>query len=129
MSPNAVMGIASSSAYLTVWDPRTPLGDGIPTWWKLQYVLNTNDPTLATNYPPGDKLTYLEKYLYGLNPLTNDTDGDGLTDYDEIFIYHTNPLLPSTAGDGIPDGWKVLYGLSPLISIANSEAGFDGVTY
>jgi hypothetical protein len=57
--------------------------------------LSTNDPTLATNYPPADsQLTYLEKYLYGLNPLTNDTDGDGLTDYAEIFVYHTNPLIP-----------------------------------
>jgi YD repeat-containing protein len=127
---NAVMTIVSSNAFLMVLDTSIPLDDGIPNWWKEEYGLSTNDPTLATNYPPADnQLTYLEKYLYGLNPLTNDTDGDGLTDYDEIFIYHTNPLLPSTAGDGIPDGWKVQYGLNPLISIANSEAGFDGVTY
>ncbi len=126
---NAVMTIVSSNAFLKVVDTLIPLNDGIPNWWKEEYGLSTNDPMLATNYPPGDKLTYLEKYLYGLNPLTNDTDGDGLTDYDEIFIYHTNPLLANSAGDGIPDGWKVQYGLNPLIAIANSEAGFDGVTY
>ncbi len=127
---NAVMTIVSSNAFLKVLDTEVLVNDGIPNWWKEEYGLSTNDPTLATNYPPADnQLTYLEKYLYGLNPLTNDTDGDGLTDYDEIFIYHTNPLLASTAGDGIPDGWKVQYGLNPLIPIANSEAGFDGVTY
>jgi YD repeat-containing protein len=126
---NVVTTLNSSSIYLTVLDTNDPTGGIIPNWWKEEYELSINDPTLATNYPPGDKLTYLEKYLYGLNPLTNDTDGDGLTDYDEIFIYHTNPLLPSTAGDSIPDGWKVQYGLNPLIPIANSEAGFDGVTY
>jgi hypothetical protein len=126
---NAVMTLVSSNAFLKVLDTAIPLGDDIPNWWKLQYGLSTNDSTLATNYPPGDKLTYLEKYLYGLNPLTNDTDGDGLTDYDEIFIYHTNPLLANTTGDGIPDGWKVQYGINPLIANATNEAGFDGVTY
>jgi YD repeat-containing protein len=126
---NNIVTITSSNAILIVIDSTDTDHDSIPNYWEQLYGLNLNDPTTATNYPPGDKLTYLEKYLYGLNPLTNDTDGDGLTDYDEIFIYHTNPLLASTASDGIPDGWKVQYGLNPLIPIANSEAGFDGVTY
>ncbi len=126
---NVVGIVVSTNAYLTVLDPRDPWGDGIPNWWKSQYGLSLTDPTLATNDPTGDKLTYFEKYVYGLNPLTNDTDGDGLTDYDEIFDHHTNPLLASTSGDGIPDGWKVLYGMDPLIANANSVAGFDGVTY
>lgn len=126
---DVVMSVNSSNVYLTVLDTNMLFGESIPNWWKSQYGLSLTDPTLATNYPPGDKLTYLEKYLYGLNPLTTDTDGDGITDYDEIFIYHSNPLLASTAGDGIPDGWKVQYGLNPLIPIANSEAGFDGITY
>ena len=124
------MTIVSSNVFLKVLDTAIPLNDGIPNWWKEEYGLSTNDPTLATNYPPADsQLTYLEKYLYGLNPLTNDTDGDGLTDYDEIFIYHTNPLQANTAGDGIPDGWKVQFGLNPLVADANNVAGFDGITY
>ena len=127
---NAVMTVVSSNAFLKVLDTAIPLNDGIPNWWKEEYGLSTNDPTLATNYPPADsQLTYLEKYLYGLNPLTNDTDGDGLTDYAEIFVYHTNPLSANTAGDAIPDGWKVEYGLNPLVADANNVAGFDGVTY
>lgn len=126
---NSVMTILSSNAFLNVVVGPDSDGDGIPNYWEIRYGLNPNDPTDATNYPPGDKLTYLEKYLYGLNPLTNDTDGDGLTDYDEIFVYHTNPLSPYTAGDGISDGWKVQYGINPLIAIANNEAGFNGTTY
>ncbi len=124
---NVVGTVVSSNAFLTVLDPRNPFGDGIPNWWKTQYSLSLTDPTLATNYPSGDKLTYLEKYLYGLNPLTNDTDGDGLTDYDEIFIYHTNPLLADTDGDGIPDGWEVQHGLNPLVNDA-TQIGSDGVS-
>lgn len=36
-----------------------------------------------------------------------DTDGDGLSDYNELFAYHSSPYLFSTAGDGISDGVKV----------------------
>lgn len=33
-----------------------------------------------------------------------DTDGDGLTDWEEVHVYHTNPLNPDTDGDGLSDG-------------------------
>lgn len=39
-----------------------------------------------------------------------DTDGDGLSDWDEINVYHTNPDLRDTCGDGIPDNIRVLTG-------------------
>jgi YD repeat-containing protein len=126
---NAVMTVVSSNAFLEVLDTAIPLGDGIPNWWKLQYGFSLSDPTLATNHPSGDRLTYLQKFLYGLNPLTIDNDGDGISDYDEIFLYHSNPLSANTAGDGIPDGWKVQHGMDALASNANNEVGFDGVSY
>ena len=74
-------------------------------------------------------MTYLQVYLYGLDPTKLDYDGDGLSDYDEIFVYHTNPLLPDSDGDGIPDAWEVQHGMNPLVNDAGNEAGFDGVTY
>ena len=126
---NLVITLNSSNIYLTVLDTNQPFADGIPNWWKEEYGLSTNSPTLATSYPPGDKLTYLQKFLYGLNPLTNDTDGDGVSDYDEMFVYHSNPLSTNTAGDGIPDGWKVQYGLNPSANDANNQVGATGVTY
>ncbi len=126
---NVVGTVMSSNAYLRVLDPRNPFGDGIPNWWKTQYGLSLTDPNLASEYPTNDLLTYLQKYLYGLNPLTNDTDGDGISDYEEIFVYGSNPTNACTAGDGIPDGWKARFYLNPVIGIANAEAGFDGVSY
>jgi hypothetical protein len=47
--------------------------------------------------------------------LTNDADGDGLTDAYELLVSHTDPNKSDTSGDGMLDGWKVLWGLNPLI--------------
>ena len=40
----------------------------------------------------------------GADPLVEDTDGDGLTDGNELFATDTDPLLWDTNGDGIGDG-------------------------
>ncbi len=55
-----------------------------------------------------------EVIVYKTNPLNPDTDGDGLSDGDEVLIWHTNPLNPDTDGDGYPDGTEVKNGYNPL---------------
>src|SRR5205823_14967458 len=45
---------------------------------------------------------------------TLDSDGDGLTDDQEVDL-GTDPLSADTDGDGIPDGREVSLGLDPLI--------------
>lgn len=42
-----------------------------------------------------------------------DTDGDGLTDEEEIIV-GTDPLNPDTDGDGFPDGLELALGSNPL---------------
>lgn len=43
-----------------------------------------------------------------------DTDGDGLSDWDEVMIYGTSPLLPDTDGDGWSDYAEVInFGFDP----------------
>ncbi len=54
-----------------------------------------------------------------------DSDGDGLTDTDEINIYGTDPDNPDTDGDGLPDGWEVQHTLSPLNNAGNDGAAGD----
>ncbi|MDX2505040.1 MAG: matrixin family metalloprotease, partial [Gammaproteobacteria bacterium] len=42
-----------------------------------------------------------------------DSDGDGLSNYDEINIYLTNPNMPDSDNDGIDDGAEVSNGSDP----------------
>lgn len=43
-----------------------------------------------------------------------DTDGDGLSDYDEEKLYATSPYMRDTDGDGLPDNVELATGEDPL---------------
>ena len=58
---------------------------------------------------------------------TTDTDGDGLTDDDEVTIYGTDPINPDTDGDGVGDGGEVANGTDPLNPDTDGDGVGDGV--
>ena len=58
----------------------------------------------------------------GTDLKTTDSDGDGLTDYEEIYIYHTNPNKADTDGDGIDD-----YTETKLAFSDPNKADFNGL--
>lgn len=126
---NVAGSVTSSAVLLGITNALDSDEDGIPDWWESTFGLNPSNPSDATNYPPGDQLTYLQKYLYGLDPLTSDTDNDGVSDYRELFTYGTDPRIADTSGDGIPDGWEIQFGLNPLANNSKRQAGFVGVSY
>ena len=56
------------------------------------------------------------------DPFNPDTDGDNLTDYEEVYVYFTNPLVKDTDGDGIDDYEEVKIALSnPLVADFSGE--------
>lgn len=55
----------------------------------------------------------------------DDTDGDGLTDYEE-YVLGTNPVHWDSDGDGVPDGLEVMRGTDPLKGESGKEANTDG---
>ncbi|MBI4556424.1 MAG: SBBP repeat-containing protein [Candidatus Hydrogenedentes bacterium] len=57
---------------------------------------------------------------------SQDTDGDGLTDSDEINVYHTSELKRDTDDDGINDDVEIAYGSDPLTPNARPVADIDG---
>jgi len=58
-------------------------------------------------------------YVYNRNVIMTpkgpevDSDGDGLSDDDEINKYGTDPTNPDTDGDGCEDGFEVTHGFDP----------------
>jgi hypothetical protein len=52
-------------------------------------------------------------------PTAKDTDGDGLSDGDELTIQFTNPFLADTDLDGVNDGDEVKNGTNPLVIFSN----------
>jgi 5-hydroxyisourate hydrolase-like protein (transthyretin family) len=83
---------------------------GIPDDWAIAHGLDPNDPAMPFEDPDHDGLTNLQEFQNGTDPHNPDTDGDGLTDGQEVLMYHTNPLLFSTDGTGISDGIEVADG-------------------
>ncbi len=49
----------------------------------------------------------------GTDDTTGDTDGDGLSEVEEILIHGTNWLQADSDGDGIDDGDEVAAGTDP----------------
>ena len=63
----------------------------------------------------GTSLTDEENHRHGTDPFNVDTDGDGLTDYEEVNVYGTDPLNPDTDFDGLTDYEEVKrYKTDPL---------------
>jgi len=83
---------------------------GIPDSWAIAHGLDPNDPAMPFEDPDHDGLTNLQEFQNGTDPHNPDTDGDGLTDGQEVLMYGTSPLLVSTDGTGIPDGIEVQTG-------------------
>jgi len=61
----------------------------------------------------GDNIDDTREGQIGTDPNNWDTDGDGLSDGDEILIWQTDPLKSDTDGDTYPDGSEVKNGYSP----------------
>ncbi|RDJ39194.1 MAG: HYR domain-containing protein [Crenarchaeota archaeon] len=73
----------------------------------------------------GDGLTDEEEIAAGTDPTNPDSDGDGLNDGDEVNTHNTNPLSPDTDGDGLSDGDEInIHATDPL----NTDTDNDGLT-
>ena len=51
----------------------------------------------------GDKLLAYYEGIFGTDPENPDTDGDGLSDYNEMYVYLTEPTRADSDGNGIAD--------------------------
>ena len=91
----------------------------------------TPAPTVATDVVPsegdtdGDGLSDAEEVAIGSDPLNRDYDADGLLDGEEVYTQGTDPLNNDSDGDGLLDGEEVSqYGSSPI----STDIDGDGIT-
>lgn len=59
-------------------------------------------------------LTEMDEGISEINTHNLDSDGDGLSDYDEINIYGSDPFNADTDGDGYSDYEEIMAGYNPL---------------
>jgi hypothetical protein len=122
----------SQTAYFTLW-PRT---NATATVYDLYYTTNlatdvnglngTNWSWVLRSSAGQTNLTVTnlttDNNFFRLG-LTNDTDGDGLSDAFEKLVAHTDPNNADQNTNGIPDGWEWNYFGSLNLS---SNADYDG---
>ena len=89
----------NTNGVMDLWEPR-----GETELYPLNLTTNVGDANITIMDPAGD------------------TDGDGLTDYDEHYVYFTNPSTNDTDGDSMLDFWEVAY--SPVVSPTNDADKF-----
>ena len=73
-----------------------------------------------------DGLQDIEEVELGTDPFNPDSDGDSLTDGDEVRNRKTNPLNPDTDADGLRDGEEVTRGTDPLKTDTDGDFLGDG---
>ena len=100
-------------------------GDGLPDWWE-----RGNFGTLAhdgTADNDNDGLDNAGELANGLSPVVGDTDGDGLTDGQELNDTGTDPTLADTDGDGLSDKEEFDLGTDGTMADSDGDLVGDGL--
>lgn len=112
--------------------------DDINNQWYKEFLpvieAINGEATIDSQDLDGDGLTNDEELtIYNTNPNNADTDGDNIIDSKEI-LYHFNPLDPKDSelmdsdGDGMNNAIEIHYGFNPLDSSdKNNDPDKDGV--
>lgn len=112
------------------WDTD---GDGLSDDWEIANNLDPRDDGSinpdngASGDPDGDGVTNIYESWYGGNPHLADTDGDGLSDSDELYVYFTSLSDADWDGDGLNDYAEVItYGTNPYEADSDNDTLTDG---
>jgi outer membrane protein OmpA-like peptidoglycan-associated protein len=120
---DAWWGIFASVSYTVFGGDNDADKDGLLKSVEKQLGTNPNKAdTDGDGLSDGDEVN-----KYHTNPLKVDSDNDNLSDKDEIMVYKTDPNKADTDGDGLLDGDEVLkYGTDPLKVDTDGDGLSDG---
>jgi hypothetical protein len=82
--------------------------------------------TVTTPDADNDGLNDCEEKTYGSDPNVADTDGDGLSDGDEVHVYGTSPTDDDADDDGLKDGDEITYGTGVFDPDSDDDGLSDG---
>jgi len=100
--------------------PQTALADTLP----VQPA--TPPPDLGGPDSDHDGLSDALERRLGLDPLRADTDGDNLSDAQELITYGTDARKADTDGDGLNDAFELAQGLDPRSPDSDHDGHMDG---
>ena len=99
-------------------------GDGLTDFFEIMEGSGLNP---SSNDTDNDELSDYDEFYGPTDPLNPDSDSDGLLDGEEVNIYNTNPLIDDTDSDGLLDGEEVnTYATDPLQEDSDSDSLSDG---
>jgi hypothetical protein len=120
-------------------------GDGVPDYYEIYMGTNPSDgesgntiltmmttpgileeTSILEQDSDGDGLNNEDELAYGTDPFSEDTDDDGISDYDEVFLYMTDPINCDSDGDGLYDGTEVENGFDPNNKDTDNNGIEDG---
>ncbi len=89
--------------------------------------LDGTPPLLITQDSDADGVPdYEETTVHGTDPSKYDTDDDGINDHDELFLTNTDPNAPDTDSDGIDDNKELELNLDPNNPDSDADQISDG---
>jgi len=124
--PNAISASRTGAGNAIVYSLR---GD-----WDNDGYENLSDPvplvfTDETTDVDLDGVPDLVEFALGSDVFNLDSDGDGISDGDEVNIYGSNPASNDSDSDGLPDGIELSLGLNLLDPLdAEHDLDSDGLT-
>ncbi len=102
----------------------------IPSTWLQRYNIVITSPEDFELDQDHDGLTLYQEYIYLTDPIVADTDGDGVSDGEEV-AKGQNPRglgILDMDHDSLPDTWERTYGLSTLRNDRDEDIDNDGLS-
>jgi Bacterial TSP3 repeat len=93
---------------------------------SLSPVIETITITVVALDTDGDGLSDDQELIIGTQVNNQDSDADGLTDGQEVNIHGTNPLSPDSDSDGVSDALEINLGTNPNLSDSDADTDGDG---
>ena len=118
---NLIVDLHYANVGSNVWNAAS-VGFRAPGGRTCQTFSHLGSRTLSQGVVTFDAWTGL-----GTDPVLVDTDGDGLSDGDEVLTHGSSPLLADTDGDGLADPEELLKGTSLSLADTDHDGLPDGL--